>query len=300
MTKVAYISVVGLAVLMLLVSCNKSADTAALVEQHKKLAGELRDTKLYAAAIEEYQKILEFNDLETRTRANINYLIGKIYFENLGDFRQAAAYYIRARTLDPEGSFAAEASRNLVAALEKSGQLLDARRELSAATEIDTSDRPEGDAVVARIGNDTVWLSEVETQIQTLPMELQRELAITANKVEYLKQYVGMELMYRAAVRENYDNDPEILKQYQQYFKQLLINKYVLDKVIPEVRIDTMDVRNFYEANKVSRYNSVPYDSVKAQVFIDYQGEKAQQAFTEYIEKLAEKERVEFFERNVK
>ena len=90
------------------------------------------------------------------------------------------------------------------------------------------------------------------------------------------------------------------LPQSPQIFKQLLMNKYVLEKVMPEIRIDTMDVRNFYQANKDSRYNSAPYDSVKAQVFMDYQGEKAQQAFTEYIEQLAEKEHVEIFEQNVK
>ncbi|UCG60637.1 MAG: hypothetical protein JSV52_09900 [Candidatus Zixiibacteriota bacterium] len=290
----------GLIVLFALTSCQDSADTAELVEQHKKLAGELRDTKLYAAAIEEYQKILEFSHLETRTRANINYLIGKIYFENLADYRQAAAYYIRARTLDPNGSFVNEASRNLVAALERSGQLLDARRELSAATDVDAGPKMEGDAVVARIGTDSIWLSEVEAQIQTLPAEIQQELSVTGNKADYLKQYVGMELMYRAAIRENYDNDPEILKQHQEFFKQLLINKYVLDKVMPEIRIDTMDVRNFYQANKASRYQNAPYDSVKAQVFMDYQGEKAQQAFIEYVENLAEKEHVEILEQNVK
>ncbi len=286
--------------LMTISSCQNGADNATLIEQHKKLAGELRDTKLYAAAIEEYQKVLAFPDLDTRTRANINYLIGRIYFENLADYRQAAAYYVRARSLDPQGSFVGEASKNLVAALERSGQLLDARRELSAATDIDAVARKEGDVMVARIGEDSVWLSEVEQQIQTLPVEIQKQLALPEEKAKYVEQYVGLELMYRAAIRENYDRDPEILKQQQEFNKQLLINKYVIDKVMPEVRIDTMDVRNFYQANREDRYKSAPYDSVKAQVFIDYQGEKTQQAFLDYIKRLSDKEKVEIFKENIR
>lgn len=295
-----FVVVSGLLLMLVVASCQSSGDSAELVERHKKLAGELRDTKLYQAAIEEYQKILAHENIDLRTRANINYLIGKIYYENLADYRQAAAYYIRARTLDPEGSFIDEASKNLIAALEKSGQVLDARRELGAITDIDQPERVEGDVMVAKIGDDPVWLSQLEAEIQTLPIDVQRQLSAPGDKADFLQQYIGMELMYRAAVRENYDEDPEILKQQQQYHRQLLINKYVLDKVMPEVRIDTMDVRNFYEARKGSEYNGAPYDSVKAQVFIDYQNQKAQQAFSEYIEQLADKERVQVFDENIK
>lgn len=297
---ITFALLLGICMAMMVSSCQMSGDSSELVEQHKRLAGELRETKLYAAAIEEYEKILQYDNIDIRTRANINYLIGKVYYENLADYRQAAAYYIRARSLDPEGSFVSEASKNLIAALEKSGQLLDARRELGAVTDVDTAARARDDVVVAKIGGDPIWLSELEAEIQTLPVEVQKELAGVGEKADFLQQYIGMELMYRAAVRENYDNDPEILKEHQRFYKQLLINKYVLDKVMPEVRIDTMDVRNFYEARKAAEYNSAPYDSVKAQVFIDYQSEKAQQAFSEYIQTLADKERVEVFNENIR
>ena len=82
--------------------------------------------------------------------------------------------------------------------------------------------------------------------------------------------------------------------------KRLLVEKFVVEKVMPEVKIDTLDVRNFYLANKDSRYDSAPYDSVKAQVFLDYQSDKANAAYSNYIAKLAEAEKVEFMDYNVK
>ena len=109
-----------------------------------------------------------------------------------------------------------------------------------------------------------------------------------------------MNLYYSlAAIRENYSEDPDILKQERQLHKKLMVDKYVMDNVIPQIKLDTMDVRNYYEAHKNDRYNNTPFDSVKAQVFIDYQGEKAEKAFSEYIQKLAQTEKVEFLDGNL-
>jgi len=291
--------VLSFMIILNMISCGES-DSTQLVQQRKKLAGELQDSRLYAAAIEEYQKILEIDNLDIKTRANINYLIGRIYFENLRDYEQAAGYYVRARALDPNASFVNEASKNLVASLEKMGRVLSARRELDALTDIDTGPKTSGDVEVARIGNDPIWLSEVEAQIQSLPQQLQQQYVSRESRLEFIRQYVGMELIYRAASRENFGDDPEIKKQQQQLYRQLLIDKYLADKVIPEIKIDTLDVRNFYAANKDARYGGAPYDSVRTRVFVDYQNKKAQQAFSDYVSRLAKTERVEWLEHNIK
>ncbi|MCK4461693.1 MAG: hypothetical protein KAW46_07795, partial [candidate division Zixibacteria bacterium] len=95
-------------------------------------------------------------------------------------------------------------------------------------------------------------------------------------------------------------DDPEIKSQQRLLLRRLLVDKYVLDKVMPQVSIDTNDVRNFYLANKDEKYDQVPYDSVKAQVFLDYQAQKANAAFSDYITKLSKVEKVEFYDQNVR
>jgi len=290
-----------LAALLTTVSCNSGGGhTREAVERHKKLAGELEDNKLYKAAIEEYQKILNNEELDGKTRANINYLIAKIHYEDLENYEEAAAYYVRARALNPEGSFVEEASRKLVASLEKMGHMLDAQRQLSAVTSIDTTPPEKGDVVVARVGGVPMWLSEIESEIQTLPPEMQKKFLTREQKIQFVHNNVATELLYHAAVREDYGSDPEIRRQQQLLYKKLLVDKYVIDRVIPQIHIDTADVRNYYLANKQDRYNNAPYDSVKATVFLDYQGEKAQTAFGDYISLLAKTEKVEFLDHNVK
>jgi hypothetical protein len=290
----------AMAVIIAVIASCGSNSGGVNIELHKKLAGELRDSRLYTAAVEEYQKILADETLEARTRANINYLIGKIYYENIVDYEKAAAYLLKARSLDPEGSFATEASKKLVASLEKMGNVLDAKRQLDVATDIDARPAGEGDVIVARVGGTPVYLSEIESQIQALPPDAQKQFLNAPAKVEFVHQYVGIELIHRAALRENYGDDPDVAERMRLMRKQLLVEKYVSDKVMPQVKIDTLDVRNYYAANKDSRYESAPYDSVKARVFLDYQQEKAGAAFSDYISNLASVEKVEFFDRNVK
>lgn len=281
-------------------SCgNSESSNTTQMDIRKNLAGELRDNKLYSAAIEEYLKILDGGNIGIAEQANINYLIARIYFDDLKNYEQAAAYYLRAKTLNPDASFAAEASRNLVTSLERMGRMLDAKRQLDAMTDIDSSPRTKGDVAVARIGGVPIWLSEVEERIQSLSPEAQKRFQDVKAKREFARQFVGTELLYRAAVRDNLAEDPEIKRHQQLLFKNLLVEKYLLEKVIPEIKIDSLDVKNFYKANK-DIYHNKPYDSVRAQVFMDYQNEKAQAAFGDYIAKLAAIEKVEFLEQNIK
>jgi len=288
-----------LAALFLSACSGSQSSSSSELEIRKNMAGELRDNKLYKAAIEEYQKILESGKIEIAEQANINYLIARIYFDDVKDFEQAAAYYLRAKTLNPDASFAGEASRNLVTSLEKMGRMIDAKRQLDAMTEIDKAPNQKGDVAVARIGGVPIWLSDIEERIQSLPPDVQKSLQNTQAKREFARQYVGTELLFRAAIRENLNEDPEIKTKERLIHKNLMIEKYLLDKVIPEIKIDTLDVKNFYKAN-AERYDKKPYDSVRAQVFLDYQNEKTQAAYIEYISKLAAVEKVEFLDGNIK
>jgi tetratricopeptide (TPR) repeat protein len=296
-----HLLIVGCIVLSLaLCSCSGQSGGEATAELHKKLAGELRDNKLYGAAIEEYQSILRSETLPIAQRANVNYLIGRIYFENLNDYENAAAYYVRARSIDPEGSFVATASKNLVASLEKLGRLADAKRQLDQATDLNADDRPEGDGLVASIGEQKIWMSEIERHLQNLPPQVQQRFLNRQAKIDLVHQYVAAELMYRAAIRENIEADPQFQSEMKFMRRQFLVDRYVAAKVMAGLVIDTADVRNFYWANRDSLYSGAPLDSVRGQAYRDYQSQKAQAAFTAHAARLAEGERVEFYEQNVR
>ena len=249
--------------------------------------------------LEEYKKILAIPSVEKQTRANINYLIGKIYFEDVKDYDEAAAYYIRAREYDPDGSFNLDASKNLITCLEKIGHGMDAQRELREFTTIDTTKPEPGDKKVAEINGDPIWLSELDNEIQSLPKEMQERFKTPAGKRMFLQNMVSTEIMYRAALREDYQNNPEIVKRKEMLEKQLLVEKYLTDNVLPNVKIDTMDIKNYYEAHKGDRYDNQPLDSVKAKVLMDYQTDKTQSALRDYISKMPEAKTVRLYEQQI-
>jgi tetratricopeptide (TPR) repeat protein len=275
-------------------------DATVDTEMHRRLAVELRDARLYQPAIEEYSSMLQAGNLSHAERANLHFLIGRIYYDDLGDYTQAAAHFVRARTLNPDADFVAEASRKLVASLERSGRIADARRQMDASVNIDTEPRQPGDVAVAVIGNDTVWSSALERAIGELPPEQQADLASHTDRIEFMRQYVAREMIYRAALREDYASRPEIQRQQHALLKQLLVNAFIMDKIMPTIDSDSLDIHNFYQANKTTRYNNRPLDSVMTQVVFDYSNEKARAAFDQYIQKLARAEQVEFFDRNVR
>jgi tetratricopeptide (TPR) repeat protein len=282
-----------------LIGCSQT-DNSGLIDMHTKLAAELQNNHLYVAAVEEYGKILDLPGVEATKRANVNFLIGRLYFENLKDYEQAAGYFVRAKTLDPNGSFIEEAQKNLVACLERSGRMLDARRELSSAANLDTTAPAAGDLPVAKLDGRTIWRSEVEEAIQQLPPSIQKQLMSQDARMAYLRNYVGVELLYDAAKRERMDADPRLIRQKDQLFKKVVVQKYVEERVMPGISIDTADVRNFYLANKDTRYKGMPFDSARAAAIMDYESQKTESAYGQYIQKLAAAAKVEFLDQNLK
>jgi hypothetical protein len=291
--------IVSLLLVAVLASCG-GVDHSDRIEKHKRLAAELASNRLFAAAVAEYEAILAFDDLDDQQRGNISYLIARVCYEDLTDYRKAAAYYLRAREYDPNGSFVTEANKNLVASLEKLGNVLDARRQLGAAANLGHQPSGDDDVVVARIGERDIWLSEIDDQIAMLPPDVQKQLTAPEAKRQFVHQYVGVELLYNAAVREDYLANPEIQRQKEQMFKTMAVDYFVSDKIMPTVIIDTADVRNYYEANKDALYDGRPYDSVRYRVYNDYHSVKAEAAYQEYIQRLAEAEQVEFRDNNIR
>ncbi len=265
----------------------------------KKLAGELSDNNLHQAAVEEYQKILYAFPLNDSERGAINYLIGKIYFEDIGDYEQAAAFYIRARALDENASYYNEAGKNLITCLERLGRRLDARRELDRQTSLEPDSVQTPGKIVARIGSYDLTLADFGEALQTLPAELQDKYSDYEGKKEFLNKLIGRELIYHAALREGLDRDSKIQEDLKGLEKDYLVQYYTQKEILPTIRPDTSGINLYYQAHK-AEYGDKPMDSVYQKVVQDYLGYRGQQVIQEHIDQLLEAEPVQTFEENLK
>ena len=93
-------------------------------------ANELKNKKLYTQSIEAYKNFLSVNKFSKKFRANVNYIIAEIYNNDLNDYDNALAYYIKAKYFDPHSSYLSMINQKIIQCLEKSGRTIDAKNEL--------------------------------------------------------------------------------------------------------------------------------------------------------------------------
>lgn len=270
-----------------------------IVSDARRLAGELSDNNLPQAAIEEYKKILDNSVLTGSERGSINYLIGKTYFVDLGNYQEAAAYYIRARSLDENGSYYIEAGKNLIACLEKMGRRLAARRELDSQSGSRPETATSPGKIVAKIGSYEISLTEFNRAAEALPPEMQDQISSYEGKRQFLDQLIGRELLYHAALREGFDNDSRRRRELKDIEKEYLIQSYTREKILPAIVADTAEFRLYYKAN-LEKYDNKPLEEVGDRVRQDYMAYLSQKVVGEYIDKLTEAEPVQLFEENLK
>jgi tetratricopeptide (TPR) repeat protein len=265
----------------------------------KRLAGELADNNLPEASIEEYKSILSAGGLDDKEQGAINYLIGKTYFEKIGDYEKAAAYYIRARALDPEGSYSDELGKNLIASLERMGRRLDAKRELDRQTNINPDTSRTAGKVIAKIGDRKITVTDFNEELRQLPQDMQDKINSPEEKRKFLDQVIGRDLIYHAALREGFDKETAVRKDLHRLEKEYLIQYYSQQKIAPTVRPDTADLRLYFNANK-DKYGKKTFDAAREDVTRDYMNYIGSRAIMEYMKKLMQAEQVQVFEENLK
>jgi tetratricopeptide (TPR) repeat protein len=293
------LAAIALVVVMMVYSSITDKNDEDIVAGARRLAGELADNNLPEAAIIEYEKILEYGVLTQSERGSINYLIAKTYFEDIGDYEKAAAFYIRARSLDENGSYATEAGKNLITCLERMGRRLDARRELDrqASAAPDTSHTP--GKLVAKVGSRNITVADFNAAIQALPPETRQQLASRDERRKFLDQVIGRELIYHAALREGLDQDTRLQKELKEIEKEYLVQYYTQTKIAPTVRPDSAELMLYFNGNK-DKYGEKQFDEAREEVMQDYMNYLGQKTLNEYISSLLKAEPVQVYEENLK
>ncbi|MFQ6091099.1 MAG: peptidyl-prolyl cis-trans isomerase [bacterium] len=237
----------GLAILIL----TRGPDGGPSGEMRRELAIALENKELYPQAISEYENYLQASDLSNDKRAKIYHKIGTIYMDKLHDYENALAAWVRVKHLATETGLSREVDRRMVECLDRMGRSLDAQQEMERATALEQEAVRETEGVVvAKIGDREITLEELEDRIERLPPYVREQLQDPEQKLTFLKQYIATELFYDTAKRRGYDRDKEIIQQTFEAKKGLMVEKLIGQEIRGTVRIDTADVRLYYEAHK--------------------------------------------------
>jgi tetratricopeptide (TPR) repeat protein len=266
------------------------------VTQQQDFASELMDHKLYSQAIAEYDKLLDLGKLDQTKQANINYIVGNIYLDYLGDYENAAARFVKAKFLNPESDLKDKINKNLVICFERMGRSLEAQKQLEKSTGFSqTETEKKGGVVVARIGDREITMTDLENEIEKLPPSVQTQFKDKKGKLRFLQQYVGAELLYDTALRRGFDKDKDVVEGVFEMKKQLMINKLLTEEIPQDIQAGEGEIKLYYDAHKED-FKDKKLDEVKSQIESELKRQKQQEAYNKLVMKMMEAEKVKIYD----
>ncbi len=240
-----------LAILSLQILSLPSENTSTQPQQLRELAAVLEQQELFEAAIDAYESYLDQASMPSDQRANILYRVGQIYEEQLADYENALATFIRVRELFPQARIADDAQKRMVACLEAMNRSSDAKRQMQSFASLDEDAQEDATGpVVAKIDERTITMGQLDREIEKLPPQLQARYQDPAKKLEFLRQYLLEELLYDMGQRRGYNEDKEVRKRLRDIERQIIVQKVYSEEIADTVQLDDSDYELYYQAHK--------------------------------------------------
>ena len=290
---------------LLFASCSGGGKTLAIGnEKQKEYANQLKEQGLYPQAVDEFKKLQEQGGLSGKENANVSYIIGKIYMENMSDYQNALAEFIKVKVLLPDGDLTQEVNTRTIECLERLGKTLDAQRAMEKFSTINKKKEMPKGTVVATIRERKITKEDLDSEIRKLPSYVQEMYKEDSKKAEFLKQFIATELMYDSAKRKNFDNDKEIIEKAFEAKRSFMVQKLFEEEVRSKLKIAESDVKNYYEAHKKdyvekdkdNKEKQKTYEEVKENVAQTYSMMKQQELYQQLVEQLLKAEKVTIYE----
>jgi len=291
---VIVVLLVGLFVYLLL-QPGKGSGQPWGAERSREVAAKLQAAGALDEAAVLYEDYMVAANPPAGERARIAFSLGTNYMQS-GQYDKALRWFYEAETLGA-GELGDELSSRIVHCLERLGRHHAAQAALKNRAQLqpDATKRPETDPVVARIGQTEIRRSEVERTLDDLPPELAGNFSTPAGQQELLKKYVADELLWRKAVKLEYDRDPEVERRQAWALKQLAVARFVEVEVLGKIDVDEADLRNFFEANRDRYEKEVSFDQARPLVERDYRLMKMQSAYDDLIDTELATQEVEMY-----
>jgi tetratricopeptide (TPR) repeat protein len=260
------------------------------------LAAELVDSKLFAQAVLEYERLLDLGGLGRKKQANVNYIIGNIYLNYLNDYENAATRFIQAKLLDPQSELKDKINKNLVICFERMGRSFEAQEQLERSTDLSQGKtEKKGGVVVARIGDREITMTDLEEQIERLPASVQIQFKDKESKLKFLQSYIGSELLYHMALRRGLDKDKDVKEGVFQLRKQMMINKLLSEEIPQDIEISESEIKLYYDAHK-EEFKDKKLNEVRSQIETELKKMKQEQTYSKLVSRMMEAEQVKIFD----
>lgn len=303
-TKLYKIAIIALLICLLattagLVYFSRNGSPKPPYETAKAHAVTLVNNELYEQAYDQLDYIVNNYRLGKNEAGSILHQMGEIAAKHLRNPRLALSAYYKLKDYYPDHPLANQIERDIIEQLDKTGKRSQAQRLLEKSIALgQPASEVEPTKIIAKIGDRAISIDEVEEAISQLPPDLAGQFSDKQAKIQFARSYVGQQLMFEAALREGYDNRPEVIDRMETARKDVLANEYFKDNVANLVDVSPTDIEIYYEQHK-SQFGSAPLDEVRGQVAEAARLEKMGRLQGKLLEDLLEAQDVQFYPENM-
>ena len=299
--------IISFLIILVAAQCKQTARNHISADQQREYANELYNRELYTQSIEAYQRYLDTYPMDANEEANIQFIIGNIYFDRLHDYENAMARYLKIKSVFPDSPLQNDVSKKVIECLERLQRSADAKQALDEATSLDPSQVIESrpGEVIAKIGDKEITTGDLDFQISQLPDYVQSQIKDKKSKLQFLQQYIGTELFYDAAKRQGLDQDKEVIEGTFQAKKGLMVQKYLEGEIKSQVQIKPEDVELYFKANADKYAEKDDKGNVRRQKTFSEAGQEAaqdlarerqQKAYEDLLQRMMGAEKVEIYD----
>lgn len=248
-------------------------------ENHVVAGKKLQTSGLYMEALSEYELAFQNRRLGRKARAKAAVAMAEIYYKHLEDYPAAHKYYVQAKQqsassmADPEVQEHAQvaASRARGAGVFKSRMNTgnDGSTTRTIVQRVELLSEPIQDQrgpVMAEFDGRKVHAGFVLRMLKHRPEFNDPDFREDPEKLKaFVQSLLRLEMAYAAAVSADVHKDPDVSARLYDYQKQLVTQRYMVDRRDLARQIEIADVKAFYDANptEFSRPGSLELSLIK-------------------------------------
>jgi len=237
-------------------------------EHVKQLAAKLASRNLYTRAAKVWQDYLSAGKLPDVEQAKTLFQIGTL-LEKAGSYAEAIEYYYRSEITAELTELEPHINAHIKDCFEKLGKFSALRYELMDRTSFDKSSSA-GSKIVAEVGAEKITEADLDALIeaaldnQLAPMtafmtadqlneqkkKMLEQFIDPAAKGQFLQSWLIQEIMYRQALEEQLNKNPEVKSFVDELIRSALSQQLMNQQLAGKVNITETDLQTYYDANK--------------------------------------------------
>lgn len=105
--------------------------------------------------------------------------------------------------------------------------------------------------VLAKVGERELTKEDMIAIMRNLPQQQAQEVAGIEGRKRLLEEMVAGELFYLQGVESGYEQEEAFIEMLEDH-KRTLMQRYAVQKVLEQVKVEESDLKDYYEANKAS------------------------------------------------